>query len=163
MKNLFLPLVLVIWGFFACNPQKNDETMSVTYPETKTVDTVDTYFGTKVPDPYRWLEDDQSEETAQWVAAENKVTFGYLNKIPFKDAIKAKLEKLWNYEKIGAPTKHGDYFYFYKNDGLQFYIVLKMKMVQMRKFLLIPINFLMTALFQWLAAALQRMVRCLPT
>jgi len=119
MKNLIFPLLLVIMGLFACNPKKINETMSVTYPVTKKVDTVDTYFGTKVTDPYRWLEDDQSEETAQWVAAENKVTFGYLNKIPFKDAIKAKLEKLWNYEKIGAPTKHGDYFYFYKNDGLQ--------------------------------------------
>lgn len=119
MKHLFLPLLLVFMGLFACSPQKNDETMSVTYPETKKVDTVDTYFGTKVPDPYRWLEDDQSAETAQWVAAENQVTFGYLNKIPFKDAIKAKLEKLWNYEKVGAPTKHGDYYYFYKNDGLQ--------------------------------------------
>ena len=89
------------------------------YPETKKVDTVDTYFGTEVPDPYRWLEDDRSAETEAWVKAENKATFGYLDKIPFKDEIKQKLEKIWNYEKIGAPFKEGDYTYFYKNDGLQ--------------------------------------------
>ena len=91
--------------------------MAVTYPETKKVDTVDTYFGTEVPDPYRWLEDDRSAETEAWVKAENKATFGYLDKIPFKDEIKQKLEKIWNYEKIGAPFKEGDYTYFYKNDG----------------------------------------------
>lgn len=93
--------------------------MAVTYPETKKVDTVDTYFGTEVPDPYRWLEDDRSAETEAWVKAENKATFSYLDKIPFKDEIKQKLEKIWNYEKIGAPFKEGDYTYFYKNDGLQ--------------------------------------------
>ncbi|WP_234405883.1 prolyl oligopeptidase family serine peptidase [Leeuwenhoekiella sp. MAR_2009_132] len=89
------------------------------YPETKKVDTIDTYFGTQVPDPYRWLEDDRSAETEAWVKAENKTTFGYLDKIPFKEEIKKKLEKIWNYEKIGAPFKEGDYTYFYKNDGLQ--------------------------------------------
>ena len=93
--------------------------MSLTYPETKKVDTVDVYFGTEVADPYRWLEDDRSPETEAWVKAENKVTFGYLDKISFRDAIKQKLEKIWNYEKIGAPFKEGDYTYFYKNDGLQ--------------------------------------------
>ncbi len=117
MKKLILPMLLI--GLLACNQQKNEERMSVTYPKTKKVDTVDTYFGTKVSDPYRWLEDDLSDETAQWVAAQNKVTFGYLDSIPFRDAIKANLEKLWNYEKVGAPRKHGDYYYFYKNDGLQ--------------------------------------------
>ncbi len=117
MNKIFLPLLFV--GLFACNQQKNEERMSVTYPETKKLDTVDTYFGTNVPDPYRWLEDDLSDETAQWVTDQNKITFGYLDSIPFRDAIKAKLEKLWNYEKVGAPTKHGDYYYFSKNSGLQ--------------------------------------------
>ncbi len=93
--------------------------MSLTYPETKKVDAVDVYFGTEMPDPYRWLEDDRSPETEAWVKAENKVTFGYLNKIPYREDIKQKLEKIWNYEKIGAPFKKGDYTYFYKNDGLQ--------------------------------------------
>lgn len=93
--------------------------MSLTYPETKKGDTVDVYFDTKVPDPYRWLEDDRSAETEAWVKDENMITFGYLNKIPFRDEIKQKLEKIWNYEKIGAPFIEGDYTYFYKNDGLQ--------------------------------------------
>jgi prolyl oligopeptidase len=69
-------------------------------------------------DPYRWLEDDRSAETAAWVEAENKVTYGYLNQIPFRDALKNRMEKLWNYEKIGAPSKEGNFTYS-KNDGLQ--------------------------------------------
>ncbi len=117
MKKLFYSLLLV--GLMACNQQEKQEQMAVTYPETKKVDTVDVYFGTKVPDPYRWLEDDLSDETAEWVKKQNELTFGYLSKIPFRDKIKKRLEKLWNYEKITAPVKHGDYFYFYKNDGLQ--------------------------------------------
>ena len=93
--------------------------ISVTYPNTKKVDTIDRYFDTEVNDPYRWLEDDRSKETEAWVKAENKVTFDYLNKIPFRAALKNRLEKLWNYEKIGAPFTEGAYTYFYKNDGLQ--------------------------------------------
>ncbi|WP_415776935.1 prolyl oligopeptidase family serine peptidase [Flavobacterium gelidilacus] len=93
--------------------------MTVNYPETKKVDTVDVYFGDSIQDPYRWLEDDNSEETKAWVKAQNEVTFGYLDKIPFRKQIKERLEKLWNYEKISAPFKEGNYTYFYKNDGLQ--------------------------------------------
>lgn len=89
------------------------------YPETTKVDTVDTYFGVEVADPYRWLEDDRSEQTAEWVGAQNKVTFGYLNSIPFRNKIEERLTKLWNYKKEGAPQKHGNYYYTYKNDGLQ--------------------------------------------
>ncbi|MBN1251956.1 MAG: S9 family peptidase [Bacteroidales bacterium] len=117
MKKLIIPLVL--FAFFACNQTQNQKKMSVIYPKTKKVDTIDVYFGTEVADPYRWLEDDLSEETANWVKAENEVTFGYLNNISFKDKIKQRLEKIWNFEKVGSPTKHGDYYYFYKNDGLQ--------------------------------------------
>jgi prolyl oligopeptidase len=91
----------------------------LTYPETKKTATVDTYFGTEVNDPYRWLEDDKSVETAAWVKEENKVTFDYLSKIPFRNKIKERMEKLWNYEKISAPFKEGGYTYFYKNNGLQ--------------------------------------------
>ncbi|MCB9046622.1 MAG: S9 family peptidase [Chitinophagales bacterium] len=90
-----------------------------TYPQTKKTDQSDVYFGTKVNDPYRWLEDDLSQETKDWVKAENKVTNEYLDQIPFRDAIKKRLTELWNYEKYSAPFKEGDYTYFYKNDGLQ--------------------------------------------
>lgn len=89
------------------------------YPITKKVDTADTYFGTEVKDPYRWLEDDRSEETEAWVKNQNKTTFSYLDSIPFRDDFKNRLEKLWNYEKLGSPFKEGGYTYFYKNDGLQ--------------------------------------------
>lgn len=89
------------------------------YPVTTKTDVSDTYFGTTIKDPYRWLEDDRSAETKAWVEAENKVTQGYLSTIPFKGAIKKRLETLWNYEKFTAPFKEGDYTYFYKNDGLQ--------------------------------------------
>lgn len=93
--------------------------MAIKYPTTKKINTIDTYFGAKVPDPYRWLEDDRSAETEAWVIAENKITFSYLNKIPFRNVIKNRLTQLWNYEKIGAPFKRGDYNYYYKNNGLQ--------------------------------------------
>ncbi|GGC43874.1 prolyl endopeptidase [Marivirga lumbricoides] len=104
----------------ACNMEKAEEKKVIeSYPETAKVDTVDTYFGVEVADPYRWLEDDRSEQTAEWVKAQNEVTFGYLNSIPFRDKIEERLTKLWNYKKEGAPQKHGDYYYTYKNDGLQ--------------------------------------------
>ncbi len=91
----------------------------VSYPETRKGDVVDTYFDTKVADPYRWLEDDRSAETGEWVKAQNKVTFGYLNQIPYREALKKRLETLWNYEKVAPPFKEGNYSYFYKNNGLQ--------------------------------------------
>ena len=99
------------------NSTTNNEKMN--YPTTKKGDVVDNYFGTPVPDPYRWLEDDKSAETAQWVKAQNDFTFAYLSKIPYRNTIKEKLQKLWNYERIGAPFTEGDYTYYYKNDGLQ--------------------------------------------
>lgn len=92
---------------------------SLNYPMTKKVEHTDVYFDVKVNDPYRWLEDDKSVETADWVKAENVVTFDYLAKIPFRNAIKERMEKVWNYEKISAPFKEGDYTYYYKNNGLQ--------------------------------------------
>jgi len=98
---------------------QNQKMETLTYPETKKTATVDTYFGTEVSDPYRWLEDDKSEETAAWIKEENKVTFDYLSKLPFRNKIKERMEKLWNYEKISAPFKEGAYTYFYKNNGLQ--------------------------------------------
>ncbi|TRX70172.1 S9 family peptidase [Flammeovirga kamogawensis] len=89
------------------------------YPDTKRDVVVTTYFGEEVKDPYRWLEDDKSEETAEWVKAENALTQKYLSQITYKQGIVDRLTELWNYEKITAPRKHGDWLYFYKNDGLQ--------------------------------------------
>lgn len=94
------------------------------YPKTRKQEHYDEYHGVKVADPYRWLEDDRSEETAAWVKAQNEVTFGYLNAIPFKEKIFKDLEKAYNYPKYSAPRKKGEYFYFYKNDGLQNHAVL---------------------------------------
>jgi len=118
MKNISLLAALVL--FAACKEEsKTREPITVNYPTTKKVDTVDNYFGTEVPDPYRWLEDDRSEETEAWVKKQNAATFGYLEKIPFREDLKNRLEKLWNYEKVGSPFKEGDYTYYYKNNGLQ--------------------------------------------
>jgi len=117
-KVSYLLLLLIV---MACSEkEKQTERMTIDdYPETQKVDSVDTYFGTDVPDPYRWLEDDRSAETEAWVEAQNEVTFGYLNQIPFRGKIKDRLTELWNYSKEGSPRKHGEYYYTYKNDGLQ--------------------------------------------
>lgn len=89
------------------------------YPETRKVDTVDEYFGTKVADPYRWLEDDRAPETEAWVKKQNKVTFNYLESIPFRDKIRNRLENIWDYPKYSVPFKGGDHYFFRKNDGMQ--------------------------------------------
>jgi prolyl oligopeptidase len=91
----------------------------ITYPETKKVDQVDDYFGTKVPDPYRWLEDETSAETKAWVDDQNRVTFAYLDAIPYREKLKARLTELYNYPRISAPFRRGDTYFFTKNDGLQ--------------------------------------------
>lgn len=108
----------------ACSPQQDTHTETavdakIIYPMTVRGNVTDEYFGNVVADPYRWLEDDRSEETEAWVKAQNEVTFEYLEQIPYRDQIKDRLAQLWNYEKVGAPFKEGDYTYFYKNDGLQ--------------------------------------------
>jgi len=107
--------------FAACTqPDTVLKTVEVKYPDTKKDTTVtDDYFGTKVADPYRWLEDDRSAETAAWVKAENAVTQDYLAQIPFREAIKKRYETIYNYEKYSAPFKQGDFIYYYKNTGLQ--------------------------------------------
>ncbi|MDA6067475.1 prolyl oligopeptidase family serine peptidase [Idiomarina abyssalis] len=108
--------------------EQEANTQSMSYPETRKGDVVDTYFGTEVADPYRWLEDDRSEETENWVKAQNEVTFAHLDSIPYRETIEKRLTELWNYEKISAPFKEGDYTYFYKNDGLQNqYVVYRQK------------------------------------
>ncbi|MCD2258362.1 prolyl oligopeptidase family serine peptidase [Psychroserpens luteolus] len=120
MKKISILLIAII-AFSSCKEEAESKKRDivVNYPETKKVDTVTNYFGTNVKDPYRWLEDDRSEETESWVKSQNEATFGYLDNIPYREELKDRLTKLWNYEKVGAPFKEGDYTYFYKNDGLQ--------------------------------------------
>jgi len=114
MKRLpILMLVMAMTGFYGCQQQKFD------YPVTAKVDHVDEYFGTQVADPYRWLEDDTSAQTAEWVKAQNEVTFGYLESIPFRQKIEDRLTEIWNYPKVTAPYKRGGRYYYSKNDGLQ--------------------------------------------
>ncbi|RTY76073.1 S9 family peptidase [Flavobacterium sp. LS1R10] len=116
MKNTFLIMAVTsAMATFGQNPNPKP----LTYPTTSKGETVDVYFDTKLPDPYRWLEDDKSAETGAWVKAQNEVTYGYLAQIPFRDVLKSRMEKLWNYEKIGAPFKEGNFTYYYKNNGLQ--------------------------------------------
>ncbi|HEU4506885.1 MAG TPA: prolyl oligopeptidase family serine peptidase [Pyrinomonadaceae bacterium] len=93
--------------------------LRLVYPESKKVDVVDDYFGTKVADPYRWLEDENSAETKAWVEDQNKVTFSYLDTIPYREKLKARLTELYNYPRISAPFRRGDTYFFTKNDGLQ--------------------------------------------
>ena len=117
MKKMVLMFVVlsVVLAFAAC--QK--EAAKLSYPATKKVDQVDDYFGTKVADPYRWLEDDNAEDVKQWVTAQNAVTFGYLDTIPFRPKIKARLTEIFNYPRYSSPFRAGEYYFFYKNDGLQ--------------------------------------------
>jgi prolyl oligopeptidase len=115
MKNLLLLFItLTILMMAGCKQQPN-----VTYPVTAKVDTVDDYFGTKVPDPFRWLENDTSAETSAWVEAQNAVTNAYLDAIPYREKIRERLTKIWNYPRYGVPFREGPYYFFFKNDGLQ--------------------------------------------
>lgn len=94
------------------NSCKQKVTERPEYPVTEKTVVTDEYFGTRVEDPYRWLEDDMSEKTAEWVKKQNELTFGYLSKIPYRDEIKKRLESIFNYEKFTSPFHEGDYMYF---------------------------------------------------
>lgn len=124
MRKIIIPAMLAV-ALVACeNADQNqeevkEELVQLTYPETRKGDVIDTYFDTEVADPYRWLEDDMSEETAEWVKAQNKVTYEYLDQIGYRKDIEERLAELWNYERVGSPFVRGEYTYFYKNDGLQ--------------------------------------------
>jgi prolyl oligopeptidase len=117
MKKLMLLFLAV--SIVACSEQQE-----IKYPKPHKGKVVDNYFGIKVADPYRWMEDVNSPETKKWVEEENKLTESYLSKIPFRNKIKKRLTELFNYERFSAPAKHGDYYFFSKNDGLQNYSVI---------------------------------------
>lgn len=117
MKTPILLLSAIVLSSFV-GKEKNKIKMKA-YPETKKVNVVDDYFGTKINDSYRWLENDTSKETADWVKAQNALTQNYLSQIPFREDIKKRLTEIWNYEKVSAPFKKGEYYFYYKNNGLQ--------------------------------------------
>ncbi|MEE9406748.1 MAG: prolyl oligopeptidase family serine peptidase [Polaribacter sp.] len=120
MKNkLIIPILLAGTLFVSCKEEIKQRNIEVNYPETAKKPVTDTIFETAVVDNYRWLEDDRSKETENWVKAENAVTFDYLSKIPYREQLKERLSELWNYEKVGTPFIEGNYTYFRKNDGLQ--------------------------------------------
>lgn len=120
MKHQHIPVAIATIAMTALSSCDNVMKIKhLPYPETERGNVMDNYFGTEVADPYRWLEDDNSEATAAWVKAENEVTFDYLSKIPFREAIKERLTELWDYPKESAPSKKGDWLYFSRNDGLQ--------------------------------------------
>jgi prolyl oligopeptidase len=111
--------VLIVLSLIVFMPACKKQAISVSYPVTSKVDQVDDYFGTKVSDPYRWQENETSEEVKKWVEAQNAVTFGYLEKIPFREKIRQRLMEIYNYPRYSSPFRAGDYYFFYKNDGLQ--------------------------------------------
>ena len=120
MRRIILSFtILGVLALLSCEQQKEMKIKPAAYPVTAKVDSVDRYFGHEVPDPYRWLEDDNSKETEAWVTAQNEVTFGYLEQIPYKEKIKQRLEQIWDYPKFGVPFKEGNNYYFFKNDGMQ--------------------------------------------
>ncbi|MBA4410512.1 MAG: prolyl oligopeptidase family serine peptidase [Bacteroidota bacterium] len=109
----------IIISFLALSFMMSCTEKSIQYPPAKKGDVKDTYFGTEVEDPYRWLEDDNSAETAEWVKTQNQLTFGYLEKLPYREQIKTRLTELWDYPKYGTPFKEAGKYFFYKNNGLQ--------------------------------------------
>src|SRR5262245_26431684 len=128
MNNVYFGLALITLAALGVAPifmpVPSDK---INYPDTKRLDHVDTYFGVPVLDPYRWLENENAPETKTWVEEQNRVTFGYLAKIPFRHSVKSRLEQLVNYPRYSAPFRNGEYYFFSKNDGLQNQSVLYMQ------------------------------------
>ncbi|MBN2088917.1 S9 family peptidase [candidate division KSB1 bacterium] len=118
VKNFLTPLLILLIFVILCT-LSCEKQAKIQYPKTAKVDVVDDYFGTKVADPYRWLEDDTTKAVETWVTEQNKVTFSYLEKIPFRSALRQRLDEIYNYPKYSMPFKKGPYYYFRKNDGLQ--------------------------------------------
>ena len=120
----FLLFSALSCSIVACTPNKETP---LGYPETMKSEAVDVYFDEEVPDPYQWLENDTSQATKEWVTKENEVTASYLSQISFRDQVRKRLEEVYNYVRLSAPFKEGDFYYFYKNDGLQNHSVLYRK------------------------------------
>lgn len=115
-----IPFFITVLVFLpSCKQEEGISQPPITYPETRKGDIVDDYFGTEVPDPYRWLEDDNAPEVKEWVKQQNKVTFGYLENILFRDNMRQRLTDLFDYPKYSSPFRAGEYYFFYKNEGLQ--------------------------------------------
>src|SRR5690606_7021837 len=112
-------IILMVTSWKNEKEQKENSVVAVTYPETKMADSASIYFGEKIKDPYRWLEDDMSDETAEWVKAQKVVTDNYLDNIPDRERLKERLTEIWKYERMSAPFREGDYTYYDKNDGRQ--------------------------------------------
>lgn len=119
MKNTLTTILCFVVLGLAPSAVDRPSTGSLVYPKAKTVDQVDDYHGTKVADPYRWLEDTDSADTHAWVEEENKLTFGYLDQIPFRKAIRDRMTKLWNFERFTVPQQHGGRYFYQHNNGLQ--------------------------------------------
>jgi prolyl oligopeptidase len=120
MRKRFISLViLALLVFLPACQQGGKSQAQLSYPVTKKVDQVDDYFGTKVPDPYRWLENENAQDVKDWILAENKLTFAYLEKIPYREKIRQRITEIYNYPKYSSPFRAGDNYFFYKNDGLQ--------------------------------------------
>ncbi len=134
MRNLFAFITALLILLAGCQPSTGDGTgnqtnggsasdngnsLAIKYPETAKGDSVDTYHGKEIADPYRWLEDDSSDETKAWVREQNRVTFRYLDNIPYRDAVQERLSEIWNYERYSLPFKRAGRQFYFKNDGLQ--------------------------------------------
>ncbi len=114
-----VPCCVLAFSFACASLAAQTNGAPLVYPKPKTIDQVDDYHGTKVADPYRWLEDTDSADTHAWVEAENKLTFSYLEQIPYRGAIRERLTKLWNYERFTAPAQQGGRYFYQHNSGLQ--------------------------------------------
>ena len=115
----YLLLILIVPLYMSCNTNSEFPEISFDYPQTQTDTVYDDYFGVKVADPYRWLEDDMSEQTTAWVEKQNESTFGLLEKIPFRNQVRERLNKMADYERYGLPFKKNEQYYYFKNSGLQ--------------------------------------------
>src|SRR5262245_52847941 len=120
MPSRFSPAIVIALSgaLIGCQPAAAPDA-AMSYPTTPKGDVVDDYFGAKVPDPYRWMEDLDSKEVADWVAAQNQVSFDYLGKLPMRERFKQRITELWDYPKVGLPVREGGRLFYQKNTGLQ--------------------------------------------